>query len=150
MSLSQLFRTDHWCVKGVIEAPVDDVFRKMLENLTPSANQLIKIKKKNNTIESLSTKHFEVNTNIHSITIRGDFWYEGIFFATSIGNSTLITYRVNNIARRSRILPKISKWLVPVWQFRRPKKMRKELQQFIQQIAEQLQCHAHLERLSNS
>lgn len=149
MSFSQLFRTDHWCVKGVIEAPVDEVFRKMLENLTPSANQLIKLKKKNNTIEALNTKHFEVNTNIHSITIRGDFWYEGIFFATSIGNSTLITYRVNNIARKSRIFPRLSKWLIPLWQFRRPKKMRLELQKFIQQIGEQLQCHAHLERLTN-
>lgn len=116
---------------------------------TPSANQLIKLKKKNNTIEALNTKHFEVNTNIHSITIRGDFWYEGIFFATSIGNSTLITYRVNNIARKSRIFPRLSKWLIPLWQFRRPKKMRLELQKFIQQIGEQLQCHAHLERLTN-
>lgn len=149
MFLSHLFQTDHWCVKGVIEAPVEDVFRKMLENLTTSANQLIKLKKKDDTIEALITRHFEVNTHIHSITIRGDFWYEGIFFATSIGNATLITYRVNNIAGKSRILPKLSKWLVPVWQFRRPYKMRTQLQAFIQQIGQQLQCHAHLEQLSN-
>jgi hypothetical protein len=149
MFFSQLFSTDHWCVKGVIEAPADEVFRKMLENLTPSANALIKLKKTKNRIEALNTKYFEINPHVRSITIRGGYWYEGVFFATSIGRSTLITYRVNNIAEKSNWLPRLSKWLVPLWQYKRPKKMRVELQKFIQQIGEQLQCHAHLERLQN-
>ena len=147
MALSQLFNTDHWCVKGVVDAPADEVFRKMLENLTPSANALLRLKRQNDTIEALNTKYFEVNANTRSITIRGEFWYEGIFFATAIGNSTLITYRINNIAGKSAILPKFSKWLVPLWQFQRPKKMRLELQQFIHQIGEQLHCRTHLERV---
>lgn len=147
MAFSQLFHTDHWCVKGVVEAPADEVFRRMLDNLTPSANKLLQLKKDDNTIHSLNTKYFEVNANTRSITIRGGYWYEGIFFATAIGNVTLITYRVNNIAVKSTILPRLSKWLVPLWQFRRPKKMRLELQEFIQQIGKQLQCHAHLEHI---
>jgi hypothetical protein len=134
-------------VKGVIAAPADEVFKKMLENLAPSAYELIKFKKENDTIHALNTRYFEVNPNIRSITIRGDYWYEGIFFATALGNSTLITYRVNNIAAKSKIFPRISEWLVPLWQFRRPHKMRLELQKFIQQIGEQLKCHTHLEHV---
>lgn len=147
MAFSQLFSTDHWCVKGVVDAPADNVFRKMLDNLSPSANELITLKKKNDTIEALNTRYFEVNANIRSITIRGGYWYEGIYFATSIGNSTLITYRVNNIGTKSNILPWLSKWLVPLWQFRRPRKMRTELQHFIDQIGKQLHCHTHLEQI---
>lgn len=147
MALSQLFKTDQWCVKGVVDAPADVVFRKMLENLSPSANKLIQLKLKNDTIDALNTKFFEVNPHTRSVTIRGGYWYEGIYFATPIGNSTLITYRVNNIGGKSNILPRLSRWLVPLWQFRRPKKMRMELQSFIHQLGEQLHCHTHLEQI---
>ena len=147
MLLSRLFHTDNWCVKGVVDAHADDVFRQMLENLTSSADKLLKLKKEKDTYQAISTKYFEINTRKRSITIRGDYWYEGIFYATPIGNSTLITYRVNNIGTESNILPHLSKWLVPIWQFNLPKKMRNQLKGFIQQIGKQLRCHAHLEEL---
>ncbi|HET6228318.1 MAG TPA: hypothetical protein VFF27_18705 [Bacteroidia bacterium] len=147
MLLSNLFHTDHWCVKGIVDAPADEVFTQMLENLSPSAYKLLKLKKLDDTFHAVDTKHFEINASKRSIIIRGSYWYEGVFFATPIGNSTLITYRVNNIGEKSNILPGLSKWLIPLWQFNLPRKMRKHLQGFIQQIAKQLRCHAHLEQL---
>lgn len=147
MPLSSLFHTDNWCVKGVVDAHVDDVFRQMLENLTPSAHKLLKLKKHEDTFQGINTRYFEINHVKRSITIRGDYWYEGIFYATAIGNSTLITYRVNNIGTESNILPRVSKWLVPIWQFNLPRKMRSQLKGFIQQIGIQLRCHAHLEQI---
>jgi|SRR3954471_1168621 hypothetical protein len=147
MPLSKLFHTDNWCVKGVVDAPADEVFRQMLENLSPSAHKLLKLKKLDDTFEAVETKHFEVNAHRRSITIRGGYWYEGIYYATPIGNSTLITYRVNNIGSKSNILPRLSIWLVPLWQFNLPKKMRVQLQGFVQQIGMQLRCHAHLEQI---
>lgn len=147
MPLSNLFHTNHWCVKGIVDAHADDVFRQMLENLTTSADKLLQLKKEDDIIQAINTQHFEVNANKRSITIRGKFWYERVFYATPIGNSTLITYRVNNIVDKSKILSVLSKWIIPIWQFNISKRMRNHLHGFIQQIGMQLRCHAHLEQI---
>ena len=89
--------------------------------------------------------HFVIDEHLNKITIRGDFWYEGVFSTIEIGNQTRIMYRVNNIGPKSKIIPKMSKWLVPIWQHKMPSEMQLELNGYLITIGKQLNCKTYIE-----
>jgi len=141
----KLFSTDHWQVTGRVEAPADDVFKWMLEIHKAEAKALLKLKAGEGALEKNNSHFFEVDTSAKTISVRGGFWYEGIFSVIEKGDHSQIVYRVNNIGPKSKIIPKLSKWLVPIWQYKTPAKMRSEMKDYLISIGAGLGCKTYLE-----
>ena len=139
------FSTNKWYVTGIVEAPLNEVFKILLETITQNVKPLLDLKSNFETNKSDINNYFVIDPHLNTITIRGGFWYEGIFSTTEIENQTRIMYRVNNIGPKSNIIPKISKWLVPIWQHKMPSKMRLELNDCLINIGKQLNCKTYIE-----
>jgi hypothetical protein len=128
----KLFDTTKWVASGVIEASPDDVFEVMLNHYRV------------NGALPVNTHYFEANLEARQVILRGHYWYEGIFRAEPHAEGTLLTYRVNNIGPQSTIMPRVSKWMVPIWQHNLPKEIKNTLKNSLQDIGDKLQSPFHM------
>lgn len=141
----KVFTTDHWKVSGIAEADVKNVFKLMVEIHRTSVRALLHLKQGGSNVEVSNSHYFEIDPELKTITIRGGYWYEGIFSAEEISEGTRISYKVNNIGPGSNILPRLSKWLVPIWQYKFPSKMKVEMKNYLQEIGKKLNCKTYPE-----
>jgi hypothetical protein len=127
-----MFTTKNWIVAGIVAADSNKVFPLMLE-----------AHKQNGTLPPQS-RYFSVDYAAKRIIVRGHYWYEGVFTAAPDPEGTLVTYQVNNIGPQSNIMPRISRWMVPLWQYKLPAQMRTAMQASLTEIGRTLGCTAFL------
>jgi hypothetical protein len=139
-----------WAVAGVVEAPADQVFARICA-IGPAGNgQLIGPPDPGTTTDTdgvwrytapigqppQTTVTVEVDPTRRALAVQGHWWYRGIHTVTPHPRGSRLDYRVHNVASWGR-------WMVPLMQRRLPTQMRRDLDQLLRMLAEQLGCAAY-------
>lgn len=95
-----------WVVSGFVEAPVDKVWRGLLENtpnLTPQERAVLAGRNaapitKTIAHEGGGKMTLSVDPQRHSVTTQGEWWYRGVFSVEAHSRGSCVRYSVFNIA----------------------------------------------------
>ena len=137
-----------WTLRGVIEAPVSQVWETLLEGaagLTPADRQQIAREvgpqRFTNTSGPGGGKlYVAVDKQRHTLALQGEWWYRGVYTVEPHAQGSLLVYRVYNIA------PGPGRWLVPLVHRAQnyDAQIRRQFQQMLQAIGARLGCATHL------
>jgi hypothetical protein len=84
----------------------------------------------------VTTVTVEVDPAQRTLAVQGHWWYRGVHTITPHPRGSRLDYRVHNMASWGR-------WMVPLMQWRLPTRMRRDLDELLRMIAEQLGCAAY-------
>ena len=118
----------NWVLKAVVEASPDTVFQHIVAMKQKEVRML---GSDYNDALSIEEAHL-------TITLSGHWWYQGVHTVHSHTKGSLVTYKVNNIARVARTLAFLQRPLYV-------KQMRQEFEQMLRQIGSQPGCSWRLE-----
>jgi hypothetical protein len=139
-----------WAVAGVVEAPADQVFARVCAIGPAGSGQLAGPPDPGTTSGTdgvlrytapigqppVTTVTVEVDPTRRTLAVQGHWWYRGVHTVTPHPRGSLLDYRVHNVASWGR-------WMVPLMQWRLPWRMRRDLDQLLGTIGEQLGCAAY-------
>lgn len=133
-TIIMLFSDKNWRAVGIVEANVDEVFAALSRYYREHALP----KFQSTAAQDPRDDHFVIDSQTHTITIHGDWWYHGIISAKDIGNdATEVTYTVTNIAKTQRILAFIAHRNTPA-------ETKQSLQETLTVIGKELHARAYL------
>jgi Polyketide cyclase / dehydrase and lipid transport len=141
-----------WAVAGVVEAPADRVFARVCAIGPAGSGQLAGPPHRRATTATgsdgvlrytapigqppVTTVTVEVDPAQRTLVVQGHWWYRGVHTITPHPRGSRLEYRVHNVASWGR-------WMVPPMRWRLPTRMRRDLDQLLRMIAEQLGCAAY-------
>jgi hypothetical protein len=138
-----------WRASGILEAPVDQVWEKLLDTfpmLSPQERSELAREGSPEVLKMSAGKHgegrisFEVDKKQHGAAIQGEWWYRGVYAIDPHARGSLLVYQVYNIA------PGASWWLAQVFQGpEHARKMDAQLQTLLRTIGDQLGCVGELQ-----
>ena len=124
-----MFSDRNWVVKAAVSAPPDRVFK-----------QIAAIRREE--VRALGSDYgdaLRLDEAQHTITVTGHWWYQGAHTVNVHPEGSAVTYRVNNVARRTRALAFLHK---P----RYPRRMRQDFEQMLRRVCGELDCRFIIER----
>jgi hypothetical protein len=144
-----------WAVAGVVQAPADEVFARLCAIGPAGSGQLAGPPGSGTTTGTdgvlrytaligqppVTTVTVQVDPTRRTLAVQGHWWYRGVHMVTPHPRGSLLAYRVHNVASRGR-------WMVPLMQWRLPRQMRRDLDQLLVMLGQQLRCAAY--RLADS
>jgi hypothetical protein len=126
-----MFSDKNWVLKAVVEASPDTVFQHIVAMKQQEVRML-----GSDYNDALTIEEAHLTT-----TLSGHWWYQGVHTVRPHPKGSLVTYKVNNIARVARTLAFLQR---PFY----VKQMRQEFEQMLYQIGSQLGCPWMLEEAS--
>jgi hypothetical protein len=139
-----------WAVAGVVEAPADQVFARVCAIGPAGDGQLAGPPDPGATTGTdgvrrstapigrppQTTVTVEVDPTRRTLAVQGHWWYRGVHTVTPHPRGSLVDYRVHNVASWGRRM-------VPLMQWRQPTRMRRDLDELLRMLGEQLGCAAY-------
>ena len=125
-----LLSDKHWVLQAIVEASPEAVFQ-----------QIVAMKQKE--VRALGSEYGEALTvdDAHrSITLTGQWWYQGVHTVHLHPKGSQVTYRVHNIAQVARTLAFLQRLFYV-------KKMRQDFEQMLRQIGRHIGCPWMLEQI---
>jgi hypothetical protein len=130
-----------WIVSGIVEAPVEKVWRDTLEN-TPwltAADKKAVSQGENAPFYSPTSAKVEVDTEHHSIALQGGWWYSGVHSIETHERGSRIVYKIYNVA------PGLGWWIAQFIQGpQATRNMEQTFQKQLSEMANRLHCKAYL------
>jgi hypothetical protein len=141
-----------WAVAGVVEAPADQVFARICAIGPAGSGQPAgppdpgattgsgtdRIRRYTAPIGQppVTTVTVEVDPARRTLAVQGHWWYRGVHTVTPHPRGSRLDYRVHNVASWGH-------WMVPLMQWRLPTRMRRDLDQLLRMLGDQLGCAAY-------
>jgi hypothetical protein len=137
-----------WAVSGVVEASVEKVWESLIDvtpGLTAIDKEMIAYHNEAQPFTITVGKplegrmKIEVDRNLHSVAIEGEWWYRGVHTVKSHPKGSLVTYEVYNIA------PSPTRWMAQLVQGpQHARTMKYQLQQVLDAIGKRLHSTTYL------
>lgn len=86
---------------------------------------------------AVTSVNVEVDREGRRLVVQGHFWYRGVYTLEPHERGSRILYRVYNVA------PGVPQWLVRLWQFQFPRRMRNRFQRLLHAVGGRLACAAY-------
>jgi hypothetical protein len=135
-----------WLARGVVEAPAATVFTAWLE-IGPIAGASRQpdaltdsdgVQRYQASIgEPGSSITVEVDQHRHTLAVKGNWWYRGVYTVYEGPGGSQLDYHVHNVATHLR-------WAVPLMQRGLPQQMQRDLIRLLHTIGRHLNCAAYL------
>ena len=124
-----MFSDNNWVAKAAVGAPPERVFK-----------QIAAIRREEITaLGSDYSDALRLDEEQRTITVTGHWWYQGAHTGNAHPKGSEVTYRVSNVARRTRTLAFLHK---PFYS----RRMRQDFAQMLRQVCNELDCTFIIER----